>query len=103
MGYNDFYEKKSCSSQRNNENNKNNRECDCESFFKNISRGEEVKVFFKGGGHVFAEFINVRGNVVILAKADCRRHEHDHDDCKCKKDKVRIITICCEDIVAVEV
>ncbi|MBD7936628.1 MULTISPECIES: hypothetical protein [Cytobacillus] len=76
-----------------------NNDCGCDEFFKNISRGEDVKVFLKGGGHVFGEFIDVRGNLVFLAKAEC----HRHDDCCDKKGRVRITTICCDDIVAVEV
>lgn len=71
----------------------NSQNCDCDSFFKNIARGEFVKVLLKGGGHVKGEFIDVRGNVVTLANADC------YDKCK----KTRIITICCDDITAVEV
>ncbi|WP_054706254.1 hypothetical protein [Bacillus sp. JCM 19041] len=77
----------------NNYNNNNKSECDCDDFFKHISRGEEVKVFLKGGGRVEGEFVDVRGNVVNLANADCHSH--------CKK--VKIIAICCDDITAVEV
>ncbi|MGP9041277.1 hypothetical protein [Cytobacillus kochii] len=81
-------------------------DCGCDEFFRNISRGEDVKVFLKGGGHVFGEFIDVRGNLVFLAKANCNRHDDHHDDrhkdCCDKKDRVRITTICCDDIIAVE-
>ncbi|WP_197284151.1 hypothetical protein [Bacillus sp. JCM 19041] len=73
--------------------NSESKKCDCDTFFKNISRGEDVKVFLKGGGCVEGEFVDVRGNIVNLAKADCHSH--------CKK--VRIIAICCDDITAVEV
>lgn len=104
----DFQGKNSCRNSRSfndrdrdRDHDRNRKGCDCDSFFKDISRGEDVKVFFKGGGHVSGEFINVRGDVVILAKAKC--HHHHDGDCKCKKDKVKIITICCEDIVAVQV
>ncbi|WP_054706252.1 hypothetical protein [Bacillus sp. JCM 19041] len=77
----------------NNYNNNKKSDCDCDDFFKHISRGEDVKVFLKGGGRVEGEFVDVRGNVVNLANADCHSH--------CKK--TRIITICCDDITAVEV
>ncbi|WP_078394717.1 hypothetical protein [Shouchella patagoniensis] len=98
MGYNNDYKVDSYYS--NSYKNGSKKECDCDSFFKNISRGEEVKVFLKGGGHVSGEFIDVRGNLVYLAKADCHRHEK----CKCDDErKVKISTICCDDIVAVEV
>ncbi|ASV65863.1 hypothetical protein CKF48_00120 [Cytobacillus kochii] len=81
-----------------------NKDCGCDEFFKNVSRGEDVRVFLKGGGHVFGEFIDIRGNLVFLAKADCDRHDDRHDHCCCdKKARVRITTICCDDIVAVEV
>jgi hypothetical protein len=77
--------------------------CDCDTFFKDISRGEEVKVFLKGGGFVFGEFIDTRGDVVLLARANCHEtHGHHKHHCD-KKDKLKIIKICCDDIVAVEV
>ncbi|MDQ0184729.1 hypothetical protein MKX67_10605 [Cytobacillus sp. FSL W7-1323] len=48
------------------------------------------------------EFVDVRGNLVFLAKANCDRHDDRHDDCCDKKNRVRITTICCDNIVAVE-
>ncbi|WP_180320516.1 hypothetical protein [Shouchella patagoniensis] len=93
-----------CDNSYNYSNNNNNKhyssDCDCDSFFKHISRGEDVKVILKGGDFVKGSFVNVKRNVVEIAKAEC--HEK-HDECKCKKHKVRITTICCDDIVAVEV
>ncbi|MDV2686461.1 hypothetical protein RYX56_19000 [Alkalihalophilus lindianensis] len=77
--------------------------CNCDTFFKDISRGEEVKVYLKGGGIVFGEFIDTRGDLVFLARAECHDHkDHHHKRCE-RRDKVRIIKICCDDIVAVEV
>ncbi len=71
----------------------NSNGCDCSTLFKHIARGEHVKVILKGGGKIKGEFVDVRGNVVNLANVDC--------DDKCKK--ARIVTICCDDIAAVEV
>ncbi|MED1606583.1 hypothetical protein P4U90_14765 [Cytobacillus kochii] len=61
-----------------------------------------MRVFLKGGDHVTGEFVDVRGNLVFLAKANCDRHDDRHDDCCDKKNRVRITTICCDNIVAVE-
>ncbi|SHL76477.1 hypothetical protein SAMN05192535_3364 [Shouchella rhizosphaerae] len=63
--------------------------CDCHSFFKHIARGQFVVVFLKGGGCVRGEFVDVRKNLVFLANCDCHK-------------KSRIVTICCDDITAVE-
>ncbi|WP_100372081.1 hypothetical protein [Bacillus sp. FJAT-45037] len=77
--------------------------CDCDTFFKDISRGEEVKVYLKGGGYVFGEFIDTRDDFVLLARANSHdRNEHHKHHCH-KSDRVRIITICCDEIAAVEV
>ncbi|WP_176554343.1 hypothetical protein [Bacillus sp. Marseille-P3800] len=80
-------------------NNYGSGDCNCDTFFKNIARGEHVKVFLKGGDCVSGSFVSVEGNTVELANADC----NSYNECKCDKKKVRIITICCDDIVAVEV
>ncbi|WP_368505241.1 hypothetical protein AB3N04_06255 [Alkalihalophilus sp. As8PL] len=77
--------------------------CNCDTFFKDVSRGDEVKVFLKGGGFVLGEFVDTRGDLVFLARAECHDHNH-HPHKRCdRKDRVKIIKICCDDIVAVEV
>ncbi|MBM7840075.1 hypothetical protein JOC54_003355 [Alkalihalobacillus xiaoxiensis] len=88
-----------CNSYGNYDNNNYGSDCNCDSFFKHIARGEYVKVILKGGEAVKGSFVAIKGDTVELANADC----HHESDCKCDKKKVRIITICCDEIVAVEV
>ncbi|MBB6449564.1 hypothetical protein HNR44_001513 [Geomicrobium halophilum] len=66
-----------------------NDECDCHSLFKNISKGTPVVVFLKGGNCVKGDFVDIRGDLVDLALC------YDH--------KVKVITICCDDISAVSI
>ncbi|MFB4212199.1 hypothetical protein ACE1TH_09865 [Shouchella sp. JSM 1781072] len=100
MGYGrNSYGYDSCGCGNYGSNNYGSGDCGCDTFFKNIARGEHVKVFLKGGDCVSGSFVSVEGNTVELANADC----NSYNECKCDKKKVRIITICCDDIVAVEV
>ncbi|WP_413379652.1 hypothetical protein [Alkalihalobacillus sp. 1P02AB] len=66
-----------------------NQACDCETFFRHVSRNQYVKVFLKASKAVEGYYIESNGNEATLFDFDKECHT--------------LITICCEDIVAVAV
>ncbi|GAF66888.1 hypothetical protein [Alkalihalobacillus trypoxylicola] len=63
--------------------------CDCDTFFRHVSKNQFVRVFLKASKHVDGFFIEANGNEATLFDFNERCHS--------------VITICCDDIVAVEV
>ncbi|KMK74788.1 hypothetical protein [Alkalihalobacillus pseudalcaliphilus] len=66
-----------------------NNDCDCDTFFRHVSRNQFVKVFLKASKPVEGFFIEANGKEATLFDFDRKCHS--------------VITICCDDIVAVAV
>ncbi|KMK74789.1 hypothetical protein [Alkalihalobacillus pseudalcaliphilus] len=82
-GYNNNY-----GGYNNNYDNRRN-DCDCDTFFRHVSRNQFVKVFLKASKPVEGFFIEANGKEATLFDFDRKCHS--------------VITICCDDIVAVKV
>ncbi|GAF66887.1 hypothetical protein BTS2_3792 [Bacillus sp. TS-2] len=83
FGYNNYnnYETRGASDYNNG--------CNCETFFRHVSRNQFVKVFLKASKPVKGFFIEANGNEATLFNFNEKCHS--------------VITICCDDIIAVEV